>query len=498
MGLGACARDSTGGDDTASDTSGDTQGDSASDGSTDALEEAGDGADEADEGDVDVEPDEGDAAEDAAEEPIEYVPLPVDVNEVMDDAGDITEDVEPLPIESCSTARLFAGNPLYAGAGGYPPNPDESPLIGNLSENDVPLAWHSLVFDGDTLFTNTSSSIWSASLYFATQNRISGHDATRDFNDGDCQMARFAELVDMSGAPWVGGRTFDTGIPTRPLLVTDWMANALVLITGAKTGEGCMVWYLVGTQEPLEDLSAEDTVDTPHYGDLDGPAATALVAQPRWPVVSDDGVIYFWDSGNRKIKAVGTDEDRTVSTLVAEMPTWDPGDGGDPLAVELTAMTILDDVIYATAYAVEGDGTGIIRFDPNDPEPEDWSDDFIAWGDSTDWQVTSPAVLETLTANGTELFALLSAGGRGYAYRIALDGTPTLLAGNDWQGDFPPHDYDVAAEHPALDGVDGVLLPISQTPSFGQNAFMAYHDGHLYVGSAANDEGRYVYEVDCP
>src|SRR5262249_36776146 len=88
----------------------------------------------------------------------------------------------------------------------------------------------------------------------------------------------------------------------------------------------------VGSKKPLPNVR-----EVPG-GDTDGPAATAAIAQPSWPVTDGSGNIYFVDGGSHKVKMVAADAAHTVSTV---------GTLRSEREVEpIHGMTMLNDKLY--------------------------------------------------------------------------------------------------------------------------------------------------------
>jgi hypothetical protein len=379
-----------------------------------------------------------------------------------DDGGDDGADDGGGTSGVCTTATLFAGNPLYDGD--ETPDPAGAGLL-----DDPPLWWRGTVFDGDRLYTDTGEELWMADLSAAEPRvvRIAGDLNVDAFNDGPCADAR---LLSTHGIAL---------LPDGSLAVADYNANAIVKVTDP-AGPGCTVSYLAGTSEPLD----SNPSDVPNQGDIDGPGLTARFRGVKWPVADGKGGFFFVDESNNKVKRVAADAASTVST-VATMADYDVSRWG--------GMTLLGGKLYLVG---NGGSTGsssnansVVEVDPASGEVRtvvEGNGDTFAPVDAGE-----APYLGAITNNGTDLYV---AGG-GFIWRVGLDGTLTHVAGAGNPLDFPPDGYDPSAQHAALD----VLLPFNLGAGLilGTTVLMTYHEGALYY-STVKVTGHYIEKIDCP
>jgi hypothetical protein len=193
---------------------------------------------------------------------------------------------QPKPTgPSCSTATLFAGNPMYDG------QPNDRAKPGTGIKADPPFHFQNLLFVGTTLFSRDAGELWAVDTSAASpvENRVVGKNpsgGTYAFTAGTCATARFGWIKGI--APLADGS----------LLVVDGLANA-VLKVKAPTSAGCTVEYWAGTNAAKPELNPSSP---PNVGDQDGPGAKAKFSNPG-PIVTDDaGNAYVYDSDSRKVK----------------------------------------------------------------------------------------------------------------------------------------------------------------------------------------------------
>jgi len=369
------------------------------------------------------------------------------------DDGDGGDDGATQP--GCTTGTLFAGSPLYLGDDMA--NPNGTGLL-----EDPPLWWRQTVFNGNRVFTYTGEELWVADLSEASPRavRFAGQFDSTQFNDGPCSAARLANVHGM------------TRLPDGSLVAADYNANALVKVTDP-AGPACAVSYYAGTSEPLDPVP----VDVPNQGDVDGPGATAQFRGVKWPVSDDQGVVFFVDESNQKVKKVATDAARTVSTVA---------DLGDLDFSTWTGMTLMGDKLYLVGL---GSSENIVL----EVDPASGAKRPLVEGRGEAFPPVEPArspILASVVSNGNDLYV----SGSGYIWSLTLDGELTHVAGTGLHLDFPPDGYDPLVEHPALELA--LKLNIGQGSIQGTSSFLTYEAGALYF-TGINQVGYYVEKIEC-
>ena len=140
------------------------------------------------------------------------------------------------------------------------------------------------------MVTHTGEELWAADMSQADPRviRFAGQRGDDRFNDGPCAAARLANTHGVALLP--GGS----------LVVADYSANALVLVTDP-AGPACAVSYYAGTSEALDPVPS----DVPNQGDVDGPGATARFRGVKWPVADEQGAVYVVDEANQMVRGGG-------------------------------------------------------------------------------------------------------------------------------------------------------------------------------------------------
>jgi hypothetical protein len=373
---------------------------------------------------------------------------------------------QPKPAAlSCSTATLFAGNPLYDGQ----PNDRANPGTGIKA--DPPFHWQNLVFVGNLLYSRDAGELWAVDTSAANPvvERIAGKNPSGSnyaFAAGPCANARFG---------WIKGIA---PVADGGLLVVDGLANAVLKVKDP-TGASCTVEYWAGTMTPKPELNPSFP---PNVGDQDGPGAKAKFSNPG-PIVTDDADnAYVYDSDSRKIKKIANDAEHTISTL-----------GGKKIDAPYTIrnMTRIGSKLYGIgddstkATVVEVDtATGATR-----TVIEGRTDAFppLAPGRS--------ATLHGITTDGTGLII----SGLGYVWYLTTAGKLTHIAGDGVSYiDFPKSGYDPKASQPALKvQLPGARAAASPEQEVGSFEFITYHKGAIYT-RGARGTGYFVEKISCP
>ena len=373
------------------------------------------------------------------------------------DTGTPPGDTGGTTATSCSTGKLFAGDPTYVG------DYTDRPTSGTGILADPPMQWQNMVFNNGRVYTRDDGELWSVDLSVASpvETRVAGHNgAALAYAPGPCSSALMAKIEGIGA------------LPDKSIVLTDSIGNAVLHVANPTTS-ACTVEFWAGNATTDSDLSA---VKNP--GDAVGPGATAQFDGPGALVTDDSGNVYVWDSNNLKIKKIANDAAHTVSTLVKM-----PSDGPD----NITNMTRIGSKIYAmgqdgvAAFVLAIDtGTGAITT-------------VIKGGGGTFPPVDSttyPAI-SGITTDGTGLMI----SGKGYIWYLTTSGTLTHIAGAGNPIDFPPSGYDAKASHPALD----VVLGNSTVGSIsGSQDYITYFAGALYFRGKGDGTASYVEKFSCP
>lgn len=363
------------------------------------------------------------------------------------------------PATSCSTATLFAGNPVYDG------QPSDRPTSGTAITADPPLQWENLVFVGKKLFTRDTGEIWvvdtSAAKPVETLAVGKNDPSTYAFAPGACATARLGQIEGLAA------------MADGSLVASDNLGNAVVHIKDP-TGPGCSVEVLAGNTTPNPDI--DPSAATPNAGDADGPAATAKINVPGALTTDDAGNVYFFDRGNRKIKKISGGNVTTLATL--------PTDGPD----KIPNLTRIGSTLYAAAFNVSD--SFVLSLDTAGGSLKTIlsgrGDKFPPVDD-----VHNPNV-SGITTDGKGL--ILS--GSGYVwYLTPADAKLTLLAGAGLVTDYPPSGYDPKAQQKASD----VLLPPQGNASLiGSSDYITYDSGAIYVRGHKAGTAAFVERISCP
>ncbi len=352
----------------------------------------------------------------------------------------------------CKAGALVFGNATYPYKAGDKPNPS-----GQTVRQDPPLPWEGVAFQGDKVFTSGPQEIWGGPVAGAIKRLAGTEENVAKFADGPCADAHF-------GAIW-GLAVLRDGT----LVVADHLANAILTVTDAEKPT-CKVTVLVGPKKPL----AEANLAT--AGDTDGPAASAAVGKPAWPVVDGSGNIYFIDGATDKVKMIASDAAHTVSTLgqLRHAREVEPYHG----------MTLMDDKLYAVTSTL---ANGLVQeIDPATKKVrvvKDGGGATFAPLDSTH----SPA-LGSITNDGSALLVF----GRGYIWRMTTDGRVNVVAGAGWDIDFPKG-YNPAGVYPS--NQLHLYYKFSSAAS-GASTYMAWHNNAIYWRGVYSSP--YVVKITCP
>jgi hypothetical protein len=355
--------------------------------------------------------------------------------------------VQAAPV--CSTAELFAGNPLYE-------EPKDRASDGQGLLDNPPLGWRSLLFVGDKLITTVGPEIWYTDLKAAKPvlKRLAGREnrtGPQSIKPGACQDARFANIAGLalkSDGSIVGA---------------DQTGNNIFLVNDP-FGANCKVTFLAGSTKAIERVSPGVP---PNVGDIDGPRASARFQLVNWPAIIDDN-IYVIDDGSHKIKRIANDAANTVKTI-AKLP--------DDVYY---AMIALNGKLY-----VVGNNTSegfILEIEPATGAIHD-----IVRGRAEAFKSSGSINISGLATDGTGLFTSES----GQLLYVTLDGKVKNIAGNGTYFDFRSP-YEPTRPQKA-DSVQ--LVATRRLMTAGANVFLAYKDNAVYY-SAAGDTA-YIERLTC-
>jgi hypothetical protein len=382
--------------------------------------------------------------------------------------GDVT------PIESCTTGRLLAGDPLWEDY-----LEGEKPAGQGVLE-DPPVRNEAIAVIGSKVFVETEFDVWSFDMNDEepTISRFAGTEPSTYINAGvPCKDTRFLVVRDM------------TATADGKLVLVDYVGGAIIEITDP-AGPNCMSHWVAGTHEKTDDPGNDYPLA---HGDQDGPGAEALFGgtEPNGAgihkvAVDPEGNIYTWDEGTGKVKKVATDEQRTVSTI----GLIDTGDN-------VMSLAFLKGKLYATG--ADGTNDFLLEVDPAKYDPKkpaaNVKELFRNRGDQFPEIAGSghQAIPADLESDGE---ALIMSSQSQFVWRVSTDGTVlTTLAGSS--GPSGPgrieydSDFDPTVPHPADEWQLGYKL---SNPDGGP--WLALSGSKLYW-SGGFGTGKHILKFDC-
>lgn len=378
--------------------------------------------------------------------------------------GDDDPDGGPGPGPSgvCTTARLIAGNPISTVA----EDPTAWTPSGFPALGEPPLRVFNLAARGRTVLVNTQQALWKLDLSAANPTfvRVFGADVGGIGNfqpSGACADGR---TMLAHGLAW---------LPDGRLITADDYANS-VLELSDPLAASCTVRAIAGTSVPVAraDLNSSNSYMP---GDVIGPGASARFAGPGDPVVDAAGNVYLWDNGNRKIKRIAADANRTVTTV------WTLT--AEARIENVNSMALRDGALYVGG--IRSGTTRIWRIDlATGASTEFWNDD--AFTDRPTQGIAPASSLPiAMIADGDDLIVLAYGG---FVYRVHADATATHIAGTGWSnGNLTPADYAGTLD------ADEVPLKFLTMVS---GASLHYADGHLLVPTF--DRAGGIWDFTCP
>ena len=349
----------------------------------------------------------------------------------------------------CSTADLFAGNPLYE-------EPMDRASEGQGLLDNPPLGWRSLLFVEDKLVTTVGQEIWYTDLKAAKPviKRLAGREdrSGRSIKPGACPDARFANLAGIAAKT------------DGSIVGADQTGNNVFLVKDP-FGANCTVTYLAGTSKAMDSVSPGSP---PNVGDTDGAGTSARFSLIDWPAVIDDN-IYVIDEGKRKIKRVGKDSASTVKTI-ATLPEG-----------VYFALIALNGKLYTVGNNTVSEGF-IIEIDPDSGALHE-----IVRGRAEKFGGSGALDISGLATDGKGLFT----SHRGELLYVTLDGKIKSIAGDGTTFEFRKP-YDPLRPQKA-DAVQ--LVGSRRTMTAGSNVFLAYRDNAVYY--SASFKTPYVERIAC-
>ncbi len=343
------------------------------------------------------------------------------------EGGDTGTPSTGTAITSCTTGKLFEGDPTY--------DQDLTPATdGQALTADPPVRNQAVAVIGTHFFVNTDQEIWTTDMSVSKPklNHLAGKemDSGGFINAGvACADTTFLSVRDIAAT--ADGK----------LVLVDYVAGAVIEITDP-TGANCKSNYVAGTHAKTADPGSDYPLA---QGDMDGPGADALFGGVgggggiQKVAVDPDGNIYTWDNGTGKFKMIATDTDRTVSTI-------GQGSADD----NINGLTFLNGKLYAVG--VDGTNDFLIEVDPSKYKKAtpkgNVSDVYRARDHFSDVESGHQAQTMQVFNDGE---ALIISGQSGFVWRVATDGTVLkTLAGSGTFIDFTS-DFDPTASHAATD-----------------------------------------------
>jgi hypothetical protein len=382
------------------------------------------------------------------------------------DSGSMPGDTSVPPgktANSCSTGSVWAGNPKYDGS--YL----DRPASGTGILADPPFQWENLVFNNGWLFSRDTGELWGVDLSAASkvEKLVAGKnrsDANYGYSAGPCATARFSRIEGLAA------------LPDKSLVVADSLGNG-VLHVKDPSGAGCTVEYWAGNA--TANLDYDPYKYPPNEGDVDGPGASTKLDTPTGIVADEAGNVYFFDSGNHKIKKIANDAAHTVTTLV-KLPTTGAPD-------RIPNLTRIGSKIY-------GVGTDPSKSYVFSVDTATGTMTTLLSGTATAFPPMDSykqPVIHGITTDGTGLII----SGNGYVWYLTTTGTLKHIAGMGPNIDYWASGYDPKASHPAMD----LWLPGSRAvTSIGSADYIAYYDGALYYRGHANGTAAFIEKISCP
>lgn len=362
-----------------------------------------------------------------------------------------TTDTGEPGLGTCVDGINFAGNPAYTGDFENP-MPDGQPLL-----SDPPLQSYHLSAIGDVVAVQTQLEVWLADPGAGSMRRVAGNQAQDD------------DFVPATACDDLRPLLLQ-GITTRPngnIVVADTLGNALIELDDPM-GD-CTAAIIAGNSTPIHAYEIED--GAAFHGDVDGPGAQAQFFGVSTPyAVGDD--LYVIDVGNKKIKRIAGDTERTVTTV---------HDYSGDFETRLKALTAIDGTLYATGLAEQDDLLWGIDLATDTHE-------VVYQGRGLFEEIGDSSIVNMygLDNDGQDLL-VASAGG--YIFRLSTDGEPLgVIAG-----------YGVLTHYPT-DLDTSMPVPVAELPIRSNNtveASLLRIGSNLYFTGNGQGVGFHIWEIHC-
>jgi hypothetical protein len=362
---------------------------------------------------------------------------------------------------SCTTATLFAGNPIHN-------DPMQRPADGTALLADPPFPYRTVVFSNGQLITHDGQEIWRANLSDSILHKVAGTEsAGQALITGACSGARFANIFGIALAS------------DGSLFVSDQTANTILKITHPLDAATCTVSHWAGTPMDIPDDGTISPGNPPNVGSAEGPGAMAKFSLPERLAIDGSDNLYVWDNGNNSIRKIANDASHTVSTLLANV---DNGGAGASIS-----QVFLGGSLYVWGDGYPGSDVFLLKVDPSSGAKtvllDGRADKF--GGDSSDSHnvggIATNGTLLVVYFNG-QVFPITTAGAVGAPLAGVYQAGPDFSSG-----------YDPKASHNAAD-VELISLDTSSTA--GLDGFLAVDTTHnLYVSASALN--NYVEKLAC-
>lgn len=353
---------------------------------------------------------------------------------------------------TCSTGRLFAGNPLHG-------EPQERPKEGTGLLEDPPLPHRQPVISGAQLITHSGQEIWRAALSDQKLHKVAGTEGGMALVTGPCAKARFANIAQVALAK------------DGSLFVSDQAANAVLKVTDP-LGEKCAVARWAGAPKDAE--SGITPTRHPVTGNADGPGAKALFGTVTRIALDAKDNVYAYDEDNDSLRKIANDEAHTVTTLVKKL-----GEG----STRMVSLAFADGRLYA--WGLDGSNLFLSAFDAEGKKTQVLKGRGDLFGGDSSSSLTPGGIV----ALGGALVVSLNR----QLYRVSPGGEVAELAGDgDIRSDYEG-DYDPKVPHPAA---KLQLVARSRTTTAGLNVYLDVDAAsHLYFSASFNN--AYVLQLDC-
>ena len=358
---------------------------------------------------------------------------------------------------TCTTATLFAGNPLHM-------NPMMRPADGTGLLEDPPFAYRTIVFSSGQMITHNGQEIWRANLTDKKLRKIAGTESQQQsLITGPCANARFANI-------------FSIGLASDgSLFVSDQTANTILKVTDP-LGAGCTVSHYAGTPMDIAAGGLNPNM-IPNVGNVNGPGAMAKFSLPERMALDGSDNIYVWDQGNDSIRKIANDATHTVSTVAMAI-----GSGGGSLLSEV----FLDGKLY-----VWGKASNDLFLTAVDPATGMKTDLIRGRADKFGGSSSDSQILGGIVTDGTALIVFFN----GQFFRISKTGVVsaplagTYRPGTNYMGTYDPKVSHTAAQLQIADSVAAAAVA-------GAYSFLAIDSAHdLYFSGYKTN--NYVINIAC-